>query len=361
MASQMELIDILRKRFVIKVLMGYRNKNLKPDAGKLSINYYDSIKVPVLNRLTTYLTQMQAFSLLILSFRPDIIVFDITNPLLLLRALSLKKKKDNAPKLILDIRTLPVLSNVVDRYIFNKIFRINLRFAAKHFDGITYITEEMRNFCISRYDLPLHQSVIWTSGVNPDRFRAGTCKCEDKTLILLYHGAIDKKRGIDNVINALPLLKDIDVRLDLLGGGDALNDLKKLTLRLGVMDKVSFLNRISYNDVPKWINHGHVGILPLPDWPGWNTSSPLKLFEYLSCGKPVIVNDIPAHRNVLRGEELAFWIKDTSPKEIAKVIRRVYEQKWKLKSLKNMARSVILTRHTWQHQANILGQFLEEL
>ena len=356
---RLETIVNIQRRYDLRLLTGYYDHKVQPDLVQGKILYYEGVKIPVLNRLRSYLSQIQAFSGAILSFRPDVVLFNVSNPLLLRHAMFFKKKYGT--KLVSDVRTLPVSTNGINRYISDKLFSLNLRYAAKRFDGITYITERMRSFCISTYNLPLHPSAIWASGVNPELFCLGTCTHQDEPLKFMYHGSISKKRRVDNVVKALSLLNDIDLTLHLLGRGDAVDELRDLAIELGVKDRVTFLNTVEYREVPNWINCGHVGILPFPDWPGWNTSSPLKLFEYLSCGKPVVVTDIPAHRDVLHDKKFAFWAEESSPEAIAKAMRRASDERWRFESLGRAAREFVLTHHTWERQVSRLGDFLDHI
>jgi glycosyltransferase involved in cell wall biosynthesis len=160
---------------------------------------------------------------------------------------------------------------------------------------------------------------------------------------------------------SVSLLTDIDVRLELLGQGDAVKELKALSRDLAITDKVKFLDTIRYDKVPKWINSGHVGILPFPDWPGWNTSSPIKLFEYLACGKPIIVSNIPAHLDVLKDQEFVFWAGDGSPECLAEAIRLAYRTRDQLRELGNKARDYVVQHYTWKKQSNKLAEFLNHV
>ena len=102
-------------------------------------------------------------------------------------------------------------------------------------------------------------------------------------------------------------------------------ELKDLSYKLRLENKVNFHTPVSHKEVPKYINRSDAGILPFPDWPGWNTSSFLKLLEYLACGKPVIATRIPAHTSVLDGRNFAFWALTSSPESIAAAIEKAQE------------------------------------
>ncbi len=70
----------------------------------------------------------------------------------------------------------------------------------------------------------------------------------------------------------------------------------------------------------KEIAKADCGIYPLPDRPEWNVSSPLKVFEYMACGKPIILTPIPAHKDVLGDEGFVIWTKSDKAVDIAEAI-----------------------------------------
>jgi len=353
------MVSNLQPKYDVLLITGFRKRKIQYDSLKNKILYYNSIKIPVFNLLSGYISQYQLFSYVISSFRPQVVIFNCNNTLLLRYAATIKKTYNF--KLIFDVRSLPVGTKTLNRYIYNKLFSLNLRYAARKFDAITYITEEMKRFCTFTFNLPSHTSEIWTSAVNPQLFRPAPATNDTVPLKLIYHGTMAKKRRLDNVIKAFQFLRDIDVRLDLLGDGDALPELKELATTLGVSDRVAFLKSVPYHEVPSCINRCHAGILPFPNWPGWNTSSPIKLFEYLSCAKPVIVTPIPAHTEVLAGHDFAFWAEDSSPEALADAIRHANSQRNHFHTLGRNAREHILNNYTWQQQASKIHNLIKYL
>ncbi|MBU0707243.1 glycosyltransferase [Patescibacteria group bacterium] len=55
---------------------------------------------------------------------------------------------------------------------------------------------------------------------------------------------------------------------------------------------VHFLGQKPYNDLPKYMTHFHVGIIPHKVDPFTKSMNPLKLYEYLACGLPVVSTPI---------------------------------------------------------------------
>ena len=197
-------------------------------------------------------------------------------------------------------------------YVFDGLLASYLRYTARHLDCITNIMDKMRQYCTKEYGLHPQRSTIWTSGGNPELFSSSKATPNSDGLTILYHGAISKRRNIDSSIRAMPLLADIDVCLILLRDRDDLQPLKQHMERSGLERQISFEKPVGYKEVPNWINSYHIVILPFKDWIGWNSSSPIKLFEYLACDKLVIVTNIPVHCNVLQDLPFTLWANNAN-------------------------------------------------
>ncbi len=155
-------------------------------------------------------------------------------------------------------------------------------------------------------------------------------------------------------------VRDIDARLTLISSLREQAVLEWID-RLGLKERVTLIDTIPHQEVPAQIQRHHAGILPFPPCDAWNTSSPIKLFEYMACGKPVIVTDIPAHRNVLNGKPFAFFARDASPEALAGAIRQAYAARNQFLELGRLARQQVLAQHTWAQQAERLSAFLGQL
>lgn len=353
-----EIIKNLQNNFNIYVATGFKKEKIKIKELE-NIFYFDSLKIPFINRLTFYLNQIIYFNRLIKNYNPDIILFNSNNYLLFKRAFSLKNKYGF--KLYLDIRTLPVWSKRFRYLLELYFFRHSLKIASKYFDGITYITREMKRFLEENHSLPKHKSEIWSSGVNTNIFKPLRVTKKNATFRLMYHGDLEKKRNIDNVVKSLEMLKDYNIEFFILGSGEALNELKNLVRKLGLNNKIILHSPVSYKIVPEYINRADIGILPLPNWPGWNVSAPIKLFEYLACGKPVIATKISAHINILEGKNFVFWANSASPQDIASAIKEAYMKREYYTNLGSKARKFIIENYTWEKQAQKLGTFFKNL
>ncbi len=278
-------------------------------------------------------------------------------------------------RLVLDIRSSPV-ETVGIRYTISRWrYNVSIWLAKAFYDGITVITDLYRQDISSRFRIRGTRIGVWSSGVMTDVFdprRVDTAQVESikcklgvqKKLAIMYHGVLSAYRGLQEVVKSLSLLKKEGhepVAILLLGEGPAAAEIASLARAEGVKDSVIQIQPVPHEQVPKYLSACDAGILPFPNWKWWEMSSPLKLMEYLAMEKPVILTDIPAHRAIMGDAPCAFYIKDNSPRSIARAIRRLADERDALPEIGKQGRDIVLREFTWERQAEKLLDYVRSL
>jgi glycosyltransferase involved in cell wall biosynthesis len=142
--------------------------------------------------------------------------------------------------------------------------------------------------------------------------------------VLLYLGSLHPWKGVNTLIEALVLLK-LPARLRIVGGNDRrLAELRALAETLGVSDKVDFTGPCAPGDRFDVIHAADICLLPLTATSiASRYTSPLKLFEYLALGKPVVVSDLPSMRSVLEPGKQALMAQAGDAAAFAAAIDRL--------------------------------------
>lgn len=138
--------------------------------------------------------------------------------------------------------------------------------------------------------------------------------------IVGYVGSIRPLEGIDELIRALPLLRDRfpGIRMLLVGGGDW-PGLMVLASELGVSDMLDYRGAIAPDCVPELLAAVDCVAITRPDTHVTRTVTPLKPLEALACGVPVVSSDLPALRFV--GERGTFFYP---PGDLERLAERVF-------------------------------------
>lgn len=110
--------------------------------------------------------------------------------------------------------------------------------------------------------------------------------------IVGYHGNISGYKTdlglLEKLARAMP---DVSfVLVGPVGWGDPHTDVTVLE----TLPNVHFTGRIDYERLPDFLAYFDVGLLPLHDNPSTRRSFPMKFFEFMAAGKPIVATDLPA-------------------------------------------------------------------
>jgi phosphatidylinositol alpha-1,6-mannosyltransferase len=126
-------------------------------------------------------------------------------------------------------------------------------------------------------------------GLSGEDLRAGLGLSKGQRLILSV-GRLQRRKGFDSVIRALPLLlqEGIDAHYAVIGIGDDAEYLQRLAAELGVSDRVHLLSHVSYDDLPRWYAACDLFAMPNRDIDGDTEGFGLVFLEAASAGKPAV-------------------------------------------------------------------------
>lgn len=140
--------------------------------------------------------------------------------------------------------------------------------------------------------------------------------------VVVYAGTLESYQGIDYLIDAVPLVaqEDGEIGFIIVGGTEKQVELyKERAEKLGVSDKVIFTGQVSQAVARTYT--GSASILVSPRSSGTNT--PLKIYEQLASGIPLVATSIYSHTQVLTSE-VAFMV-DLNARDLAKGILKATE------------------------------------
>ena len=118
-------------------------------------------------------------------------------------------------------------------------------------------------------------------------------------VLLGFTGSIRPWHGLDIAIAALAELPE-RIELVVAGDGPVRVQLEQQALALGVGHRVRWLGALAHERVPQMLAACDLALAPYPELPNFGFS-PLKLYEYLAAGVPVVASDIGQIRHALSG------------------------------------------------------------
>ncbi len=184
---------------------------------------------------------------------------------------------------------------------------------------------------------------------------------EKQPFILMYHGTLCERNGLDIALRALVLARRVvpQLRLDIQGGGDQVEYLKQLTQELGLSDCVIFTGSVDATKLVDFVVHGDVGIIPYRCDGFANLVLPTKAYEFAWMGRPMIASDTYAIRSMFRPESIVLC-DPAQPETFAEAIIDLYQHPEKRASMiANAAEDY--KPYRWEHAAESYQQLLASL
>ncbi len=187
-------------------------------------------------------------------------------------------------------------------------------------------TEREKEELVNQYGVLPERIGVVPCGVNPELFRPIDREIArdetglDNGKIILYVGRIDPLKGITNLIKAFSYLEDKNnTKLAIIGGGESSDEetahLVTLARELGISDRIIFTGTVKQNRMPYYYSAADVCVIP-----SFYESFGLVALESLSCGTPIVANDVGDLRNIVRQGETGYVTDSNDPQLLAEKI-----------------------------------------
>jgi glycosyltransferase involved in cell wall biosynthesis len=197
-------------------------------------------------------------------------------------------------------------------------------------DGYVTITAALREELKEKLGARPRTAVI-PDGVRIDhdgnraRPQSDNREVRDGSGVVAYAGHLYAWKGVDVLLEAIARLPR--ARGLIVGGHSAEPDLartKSVAERLGIGGRVTFTGLVEPARVAPLLTQADVLVLPNPASAiSTRYTSPLKLFEYMAAGRPIVSSDLPSIREILRDGVNALLVPPGDPSALASAIDRL--------------------------------------
>jgi len=338
-------------------------------AGPLGRQFIGDTEIYCVPMPNIYLVRQLVFHLgiywLLLRFRSrmDIILFDQISAVWLLPVkLVSKLMRKRHPLLVIDIRSLhmPSLRHQGFKGLLRGKFQEYIRREASHWvNGYLTITARLADFIQTPRDMLWG---TWPSGVSLELFeraqQAHRWPSQKDPVRLIYIGTLNVERNLMNLCRAVDLANSegVSYELWLVGDGDERQSLVEYAT--GTQERIKIKRPVPHAEIPQLLTQAHVGVLPFPDEIKFQVSSPIKLFEYMAAGIPILATRINCHTDVIGEGKYVFWAETADLSGLFEALKLVWQNRDMLKDMGALASSAARS-WTWHESALKLSRALE--
>ena len=184
----------------------------------------------------------------------------------------------------------------------------------------------------------------------------------DNKFIIAYTGTLQVWYAIDDLISAFPsVIKEIpNAYLLIIGEGQAREKLETLVNQREIADRVKFMGYVNHSKIPEIISIADVVVAPFKELGMTFFGSAIKVFEYLSAGKPIVATKIGQIAEVLKDQHTALLVTPGHIEELANAIIRLARDEQLRSYLAKNAR-IEAQKYSWDKYADQLANIYTTL
>jgi len=251
-------------------------------------------------------------------------------------------------------------SPISELFVF--IIKICEKTTYKYAKRIVVVTPRIKDEIKRLYNIPDERIIVIPNGANTDLFKPinqervrEELRLEKVNNYICFAGSLSALQGVEYIVKSAPLVleKVQNAKFLIVGDGPIREELMELADKIGVSDNFIFTGTAPYEEVPKYINASDICVVykkPLKS--GY---SPLKLYEYMACEKPVIASRVEGFE-ILEENHAGLLVEPENPKELAKAIIKLLKDGKLREEMGKNGREYVVKNHSWEAVARKVAE-----
>lgn len=232
-----------------------------------------------------------------------------------------------------------------------------------HVTGVVTNTDALRHYVANR--VPAVAASLFTArnGVDLAQFQAPSDNArrttrarlgaDDQTTVVGYTGRVNSDKGALTILDAARLLEASPIRFVLVG-----KPYDDIAARAAHVPAVTLTGFVAPAEVAAWVAGMDILVMPTSASISYvDFTCPLKLFEYMSSGRPILCADLTVLREVITDEENGLFFQADDPRSLAAGIERLRTDRTLADSIAAAAISDV-GQYSWEERAKRVLRFV---
>ena len=172
--------------------------------------------------------------------------------------------------------------------------------------------------------------------------------------LAIYIGSISPVRGLPELIDAVGELPEhMFVRLAIGGEFDP-PELEQQVRQSRGWKRVEYLGWQNRNGLLSLLTRARIGVIPFLPAENHILAQPIKLFEYMLAGLPIVATDLKRQAEIIRGARCGILVPPGNPKAMADAIQWLLENPQEAQMMGQRGREAALSTYNWGTQEQLL-------
>lgn len=233
-------------------------------------------------------------------------------------------------------------------------YQVFERYACLHFDGVVGATPFIRD----RFSKINAHTVDINNYPILDEFDH-TRSWLGKAFQVCYVGNITVMRGIRELVDACARLRS-PVTLKLAGTFETSTLAEEVALHVG-WNRVSALGHLNRLGIRQVMAQSMAGLVTLHPHKNYLDALPVKMFEYMAAGIPVIASNFPAWREIIESNACGLCVDPLRPDSIAEAIDYLVTRPDQAQQMGRNGRNAVVEKYNWCHESKKMLDFYDAL
>ena len=186
------------------------------------------------------------------------------------------------------------------------------------------------------------------------------CQMRDRQPQFAYIGTITLNRNIIGMLDAIELERNSGATLRVAGDFTVLEDQLISTSHPG-WERVIFDGWVSRSEVAEILQSVRAGLVVIKPIPHEMMTYPIKLFEYMAAGVPVIASNFPLWKEIIVKAECGILVDPMDPVSISDAIRWVIQNPEEAQAMGERGRLAALQYYNWENEVCTLYDLYKKL
>jgi glycosyltransferase involved in cell wall biosynthesis len=294
------------------------------------------------------------FDLLNVCKKIDADIYHFHDPEIILAGLILKIR---GKKVIYDIHennpasilSKPYIHSKLIKSLISKSFNFFEKISSRFFDALVTarpdITDRFKHKnIITLRNFPILPNIAETKNVNIVKSKSS----------VIFVGGMSKIRGIEQLLDTFKELPNVELWL--------LGPIKEADLKEKINNatkNVKYFGIVEPYEVFNYIKKADIGIITFLEAPNHIKTLATKPFEYMACGKPLIMSNFQYWKDTFG--ESSLYVDPSNPKDIAKKINILINDEKLMRKMGKLNEELSINEYNWKKESEKLLKLYKDL